>query len=873
MEAVRLAPSDPLRSRALAEAALSRAAAADPRSASWAERALGLAARELHDIAGSEAHFRRAIRWAERGNDQRAAGQARMALVGTLAMRGDWAGALRQADQAEQLLHGTDLAGLHVTRSLLLMYQGRLEEALAGYQRAYPVLRRGGDPMALARLLNNRGLLHQHRGALALASADMRRADELYQSQGQQRLSAQVRQNLGVVEALRGDIPSALRWFDDAQALVPAGTPLDVMGLSDRCQALLSARLLDEARTSAEAAVAALAVEGRRGYLAIARLRLAEAALVGGDLELARSQADQAGRAFARQGRPAWAALARHVSLQAAWRSGDRSPALLAAARRTAGALATAGFTVAALDARLLAGQLALQLGRLEVARRELDLARQARGGGPVQLRSRAWHAEALLRLASGNRRGAEAALLAGVRLLERYRAALGATELRAHASGHVADVARLGMSLAAADGNARRTLDWIERWRAGSLRLRPVRPPDDTRLAAALGELRSVVTAFDAAVLAGAPTARLRGRQSQLEETVRDRARDASGVLAASLVRPCTAKALEEAVGDHALVEIFDLEGLLHAVVVTAGRARLHRLAPVAEVTSELEGLRFSLRRMAGRHGSHPSLLAAADAATYGARRLDSLLLEPLWSYLADRPLVIVPTGALHAVPWALLPSCLGRPVSVAPSASLWHRAVCTPTPPGDIVLVAGPGLPHAAEEVATLARRYPSARRLTGRDATCKGVCQALDGAGLAHIAAHGCYRADNPLFSSLQLADGPLTVYDLEALGRAPAVLILSACDSGLSDVQPGDELMGLAAAVFALGTRTLVASVFPVPDDATRPLMEAVHRDLGAGLEPAVALARAQAGAMGVGPAETAAAAAFVCFGTGSTPATS
>ncbi len=125
---------------------------------------------------------------------------------------------------------------------------------------------------------------------------------------------------------------------------------------------------------------------------------------------------------------------------------------------------------------------------------------------------------------------------------------------------------------------------------------------------------------------------------------------------------------------------------------------------------------------------------------------------------------------------------------------------------------------------------------------------------------MAAHGTFRSDNPLFSALHLADGPLTVHDLEHLEQAPDTVVLSACDSGLSAVRPGDELMGLAAAVFALGTRTLVASVVPVPDAASHDLMVAFHDELLAGRPPAAALAAAQRdrGIAGAG---------FVCLGAG------
>ena len=133
----------------------------------------------------------------------------------------------------------------------------------------------------------------------------------------------------------------------------------------------------------------------------------------------------------------------------------------------------------------------------------------------------------------------------------------------------------------------------------------------------------------------------------------------------------------------------------------------------------------------------------------------------------------------------------------------------------------------------------------------------------AGRVHVACHGRFRADSPLFSSLELADGPLNVYDLQRLRWPPEVLVLSACDLALSDRYPGDELLGMAAVLLGMGTRTVVASVVPVADSVTRRLMLAFHRRLVAGTSPAAALAHAQAGLRGDSPA----AAGFVCLGSG------
>src|SRR5207245_3953769 len=140
----------------------------------------------------------------------------------------------------------------------------------------------------------------------------------------------------------------------------------------------------------------------------------------------------------------------------------------------------------------------------------------------------------------------------------------------------------------------------------------------------------------------------------------------------------------------------------------------------------------------------------------------------------------------------WGLLPSLTDRPVTVAPSAATWLHAAGPATPGTGDVFAAGPGLPAARTEVAAIARHDPTATTLLGKHATVPAVLAALDGADLAHIAAHGVLRTDNPLLSAIELADGPLTVYDLERISRAPRTVVLPACQSGVNAVRAGDEL---------------------------------------------------------------------------------
>jgi CHAT domain-containing protein len=140
----------------------------------------------------------------------------------------------------------------------------------------------------------------------------------------------------------------------------------------------------------------------------------------------------------------------------------------------------------------------------------------------------------------------------------------------------------------------------------------------------------------------------------------------------------------------------------------------------------------------------------------------------------------------------------------------------------------------------VPAVARLYDDVSVLGGDQATAEQVLRALDGAWLAHIAAHGTFRADSPLFSALRMHDGPLTVYDFEQLRRAPYRLILSSCDSGVAAPVGADELLGLVSSLLPLGTAGIVASVVSLNDHAVVPVNLHLHRCLRAGQSLAEAL---------------------------------
>jgi len=322
--------------------------------------------------------------------------------------------------------------------------------------------------------------------------------------------------------------------------------------------------------------------------------------------------------------------------------------------------------------------------------------------------------------------------------------------------------------------------------------------------------------------------------------------------------------------------VEIVRLEDRIHVLVATSAGVRHHVAGTWDAAVRADQSSRFVLRRIAYRTMPHPvndtgrglrpdlAQMGLATLETLGTR-LQEQILGAAVDDLGDGPLVIVPPAALHPVPWGLLPALADRAVTVAPSALAWLHAQGI-EPPSDrtVTVVVGPGLKGAEAEAVALADRYADAEILTAGVATAEKVLVSLEGRWLAHIAAHGTFRPDNPLFSSLLMSDGPLTVHDLQRLGRAPYRIVLSCCDSGVTASAGADELLGLIAALGQLGTAGVLAPVVPVNDAATVQLSLALHERLAAGATAAEALRDARL-STGDDPCSYATARAYVAFG--------
>lgn len=830
--------------------------------------ALGRALSELDAVEGACRTLTEAVALAEDAAEPALGAEIRVSLSVCLLTGGDPESASAQLDEAEAAIpEGGPRGRLVMQRGLLHIYAGRLAAALDELDRALPLLVEAGDDVARCRLLSNRGVVLAFTGQLDRAEQDLTTCRDLAANLGQDMAAAAARHNLGFVRGRRGDVPGALEAFDQARrTYVELGAARLVANLdSDMCSVLLAGGLAAEAAVAADRAASAAEAAGNRLTAAEARLLQAEALLSAGDARDAMAIATRAAEAFRAADRGPWAVIAEHAALRADLADGGSDEPDLDDILRIADDLDAHGWTVEASVARTLAGRLASEQGRTDLARRALARSVGGRRRGPAVVRANAWLATAMLRLAEGDRAGARRALAAGLRVLAAHQASLGATEMRVHVASQAAELARAGLRMAVEDGDAVGLLRWAERWRAGALSLPPVRPPRDGHLARLLTDLRSLEGTERETLLAGGEVDDGPVRRAELEEEIRRLSRRTAGSRSPAL--RLDVRAVQRQVGEAGvqLVELVDVDDELHGVVVDADGVRLRGLGSSTGVRDEVALALAAVRRLAVARSSARSLDAARRSLEALGRSLDERLLGPL-GLGEHRPVVVVPTGALQRLPWSILPSLEARPVVVAPSAALWMRATTIRRIDGPVVLVGGPDLAHVARELRALAEVHPDAVVLASSEARADAVLDAMSGARLVHLAAHGTLRADSPLFSSLRLSDGSLTVYDIEHLPDAPATVVLPACDAGASAVARGDELIGAAAGLLSVGVAQVVAPLTLVPDDATADLVVDLHRAIVGGSDVASALASARVAALSRGrPQDVAAAHSFTLLG--------
>lgn len=313
--------------------------------------------------------------------------------------------------------------------------------------------------------------------------------------------------------------------------------------------------------------------------------------------------------------------------------------------------------------------------------------------------------------------------------------------------------------------------------------------------------------------------------------------------------------KLLQKSLGaSKALVEYVCFDGSLSIFVVTNKKIEfVADLAVEAEVLTLLEGLRFqfgALRYGAENLGAFVGELKRR--ADFYLRKLYEKLVQPIEKLIGERNLIFVPVGALHYVPFHALYGSEkylieSREIVYAPSAEIWRFLSEKPPRKFKNALLIGYAderIPLVNNEVAALKNIFPDAKTFTDEAANFANYQQNAPAFDVLHLACHGQFRPENPLFSSLHLADGFVTVRDICSQKLRAQIVTLSACETGLNKILAGDEILGLARGFLSAGADSLILSLWTVSDAATTELMKNFYADLQRGASPAASLRTAQ-----------------------------
>ncbi len=787
----------------------------------------------------------------ERADGEELRGAIESSLAYIEAENGNHAAALSLCDRAltrPGLTPATE-GSIHSQRAMLLMFGGRSTEAMVELDLAISMLQE--SPKFLGRAYGNRGNLHLERNDLGRAESDFTRAVDLLQEADLPVEAAMDEHNLGYTRMLAGDLVGALRDMDAArEVLAPLSAVAQAVGDQDRAEVLMAAGLVDEGRDALAAAARAYASRRLRRRQADAELTLART-LILDDPAQALAVARRAARHFRDSGADAWRSRAEAVVLSAEVNLGRRSPSILV----------RGGVLVQELEDQSLhwgAAIVHLQMARVMLRRDDPAGAAQTLvrvrvdGRAPLAVRLLARDVRADLAAAQGRRAAALAHVRHGLSDLHTWQSSFGSLDLQTMVAGQGTRLGVRGLALAVDSRSPAVLFEWSERARMLASRVQPVRAPQDERIAADLVELRALAQPADGPVTGSSK------RSAELRRRVREQAWQRRG--SGEFDDPCSLAELRAGLGaGTVLVAHVVTADRVVALLVTQDTATRFDLGSREQLASLLGGLLPDLDVAATDLPSSMAGFVRRELAQRLATLADQLV-TPLLAVLGDRQVVLTPSGVLAGVPWTLLPGLVGRPVTVAQSATSWLSRRTTPLRVGSAGFVAGPRVARADEEVTSVAQGWQGARVLRGDAATAAAVSALASSVDVLHVAAHGRHSAENPMFSGVQLVDGPWFGYDIDQLRAVPDVVLLSACEVGRSSVRAGEELIGMTAAWLHAGVRCVIASAAAVSDTAAHDVLVAVHEGLASGVEPADALAKAVPGVTPERPPTP-----FVCFG--------
>ena len=279
-------------------------------------------------------------------------------------------------------------------------------------------------------------------------------------------------------------------------------------------------------------------------------------------------------------------------------------------------------------------------------------------------------------------------------------------------------------------------------------------------------------------------------------------------------------------------LLEYYTARNSFYICIVGRNQFKVLALGEVTQVREKLRLLQLQLAKFRlGEDYIRPLEKTFLEATQAHLEELYSLLIAPVRDQLNAEHLIIVPHAFLHYLPFHALSD--GKryliddfSVSYAPSSSIF--AICQEKPQattGGTLVLAVPDAraPYIAEEARFVAGAMGDSRLFVGAEATEEQLRKFGPESRFIHIATHGYFRQDNPMFSSIRLGNSLLSLFDLYQLQFDAELVTLSGCGTGMNVVIGGDELIGLVRGLLYAGAQTLMVSLWEVHDQSTAEFM--------------------------------------------------
>ena len=788
---------------------------------------------------------------------------------------GRYTEALAAARRARRIFerHGIalGLARLDSNVGNILCRRDRFGEGLALFKRAYAQLSAKGEPQDVAAVLSNMAVCYINLNDFDKALETYRDARTYCERHEMPLLVVQADYNVAYLHYLRGEYTRALELYRVARErceLIGDGYHSALCDL-DRSEMYLELNLSDEAGELATRALARFDALGTT-YEAAKALTYLALSTSRQDHRRGRALLGRARGLFARERNHVWLGLLDFYEAHLLHGAGQHVRARTLC-RRALALFARASMPSRAVACQLLLARLELQRGDLRASERACHAAFERLSAADTpNLTYQAHAALGLVREAQGDRPRAYEAFQKADRSLDRLRSHLQGDSLNVafleDKQAVYESLVSIGLALEPTRRQWEAAFGYIEKAKSRSLadsiafRAGSLEPRVSGHASGAVQRLRQELHwhyrqaeredtsgAKRSASRRESERQRILALEKQLGRSLEDLRRTDEEFTALQSAASAGLEDIRASLApDTILVEYYQARGQIYGCVVGRDRLDVVPLGPITQVRSLLRLLQFQLSKFRLGPDYTGALEGHLHAATQAhLRSLHGALIAPLRNLLRGEHLVIVAHDVMHALPFHALfdgERYLSDEFTViyAPSSSVYRLCRTKRAKAGGGALIMGvsdASTPFIVDEVGAVAAVLPNPRVFLGSEATAGQLRTHGVDSRFVHIATHGMFRRDNPMFSSIRLGDGPLFVYDLYDLRLSAELVTLSGCGTGLSVVVGGDEQLGLVRGLLYAGARAVLLSLWDVHDGSTSTFMKTFYGRLQAGASKA------------------------------------